>query len=414
MERRRVVITGLGVMSPVGCTVEKLWSNLLEGRSGVSHIRSFDTSEFEVHIAAEADEFDVTQYLQAREVKRLDRYCHMGIAAADVAVRDAGLELDRLALDRIGVIMGSGVGGLQEIEQQHRRLFGKGPSRVSPFFIPKMMLNALPGQISIRFGLRGPNFAVASACSSANHAIGQALRSIQVGEADVVLTGGSEAAVSPSGLAGFQSVKALSHRNDEPEKASRPFERNRDGFVLGEGAACLILESLESARARGARIYAELVGFGNTADAHHITAPDPQGRGAAECMLASLRDGGVEPREVSYVNAHGTSTPLNDPMETRALKIAFGAHAHKLAISSTKSMIGHLLGGAGAVELVATVLSCVHDVVHPTINYEEPDPECDLDYVPNEARTRSVAVAISNGFGFGGHNTTLVLRKYRD
>lgn len=412
MTRSRVVITGLGVITPVGNDVETYWKALLDGRSGVGPIRKFDTTGMEVTIGAEVRDFDPARYIPPKEIKRLDPFCHYALAAAEQAVRDAGLDFSRLDRARCGAIVASGIGGLHELQEQHQRYLAKGPSRTSPFFVPKMMLNAAAGNIAIRFGLGGPNWGVASACASSNHAMGSAFRTIQYGDADVMLTGGTEAALTYLALSGFANMGALSKRNDAPEKASRPFDRDRDGFVLGEGAAILVFERLEHAQARGARIYAEVLGVGNSDDAYHITAPDPDGSGGARAMSRALDDAGLRPDQISYINAHGTSTPLNDKIETAAIKKVFGEHARRIPISSTKSMIGHLLGAAGAAELVATVLSIRDNVVHPTINYETPDPDCDLDYVPNRRREVRVDCALSNALGFGGHNSAIIVGRY--
>ncbi|HPD13828.1 MAG TPA: beta-ketoacyl-ACP synthase II [Planctomycetota bacterium] len=413
MAKRRVVITGLGCVTPIGRGREAFWKAACEGRSGVSLVTRFDTTGFEVRIAGWLPDFDPQPVITPRDARRIDRYAQFALVAADEAVRDSGLELAREDRDRLGCIIGSGIGGLQEMEEQKAILLQRGPDRVSPFLIPKMMANSAGGLIGIQFGLRGPNCTVLTACASSSHAIGDAYFHIAYGMADVVLTGGAEATITPLGLAGFIACKALSKRNDEPARASRPFDRERDGFVMGEGGGILVFEELEHARARGARIYAEVLGFGATCDAHHITAPEPEGDGAARSMSTALRDAGLRPTDVSYINAHGTSTPLNDAMETRAIKRTFGDHAYKLAINSTKSMIGHLLGASGGVELVQTALSVAHDVVPPTINYENPDPECDLDYVPNTARELPVRVAMCNSFGFGGHNASILIGKLR-
>jgi len=410
--RSRVVITGLGVITPVGNDVDTYWKSLLEGRSGVGRITKFDTAGMEVTIGAEVRGFDPARHIPPKDIKRLDPFCHYALAAAEQAVRDAGLDFSREDRFRCGAIVASGIGGLHELQEQHRRYLEKGPSRTSPFFVPKMMLNAAAGNIAIRFGLGGPNWGVASACASSNHAMASAFRTIQYGDADVMITGGAEAALTYLSLSGFANMGALSRRNDAPERASRPFDRQRDGFVLGEGAAILVFERLEHALARGARIYAEVLGAGNSDDAHHITAPDPDGSGGACAMAQALKDAGLRPEQISYINAHGTSTPLNDKIETAAIKKAFGAHASRIPISSTKSMIGHLLGAAGAVEMVATVLSIRDNVVHPTINLEDPDPECDLDYVPGRRREVRVDYALSNALGFGGHNSTLVVGRF--
>lgn len=409
---QRVVITGLGLITPAGTDPEESWSQLKAGKSGIDHIERFDTSDFDITFGGEVNAFDPEAYIDQRKVKRLDRFVQFGIAGADQALDDAGFpDGENLNPERSGVVIGSGIGGLKEIETQHWRMFEKGPSRVSPFFIPKLMMNAAPGQISMHFGLEGPNYSVSSACSSANHAIGNAYSHLRDGEADVMITGGVEAALTPSCLAGFSALKALSKRNDEPKKASRPFDKNRDGFVLSEGAGVLLMETLEHAQERDASIYAEVLGFGATADAHHITAPEPEGKGARKSINLALDDQETEKDRVTYVNAHGTSTELNDKMETQALHDVFGDHAHQLCISSTKSMIGHSLGAAAGIEAVVTALSIDEGVVHPTINQEEPDPDCDLDYVPEESREVDIDVALSNSFGFGGHNSCLALGK---
>lgn len=411
--QKRVVITGLGSITALGLNHEEIWQALLAGKSGAAKIQSFDTTGFDVNFACEVKNFNSDAYFPAPVAKRSDRFAQFALACAIQAVKDANIDFTKFNPHRIGSIIGSGIGGFVEFGEQQTRLIQKGPSRVSPFTIPKVMMNSAAGQIAINFGLKGPNFAVASACASSNHAIGMAFKIIQSGMADVIITGGAEAAITPLGMAGFASLKALSTRNDTPEKASRPFDKNRDGFVMGEGSGILIMESLDFALARGARIYAEMLGFGMNDDAYHITAPDPEGDGAMMTMKLALDDAGLKPQDVSYINAHGTSTPYNDLTETKAIKKLFGEHAKKLAISSTKSMIGHLLGGSGAAELVATILSIRDNIVHPTINYETPDPECDLDYVPNTARKMEVKIALSNSFGFGGHNATLAVGKYK-
>lgn len=411
---QRVVVTGLGLICPVGIRTEEAWHNLKNGSSGIDHIERFDTSDFDITFGGEVNAFDPEEYIDQRKVKRLDRFVQFGIAGAHQALADAGVPEgagNELEPERSGVVIGSGIGGLKEIETQHWRMFERGPSRVSPFFIPKLMMNAAPGQISMRFGFEGPNYSVSSACSSANHAIGNAFHHLRQGEADVMLTGGVEAALTPSCLAGFSALKALSKRNDQPAKASRPFDGKRDGFVLSEGAGLLLLETLHHARERDADIYAEILGFGATADAHHITAPEPEGKGARKSITLALADQEIDRERVSYVNAHGTSTELNDKMETKAVRDVFGTHADELCMSSTKSMIGHSLGAAAGVEAVVTSLSIDEGVVHPTINQEEPDPDCDLDYVPGTSRSLDIDVAISNSFGFGGHNSCLALGK---
>ena len=410
--RSRVVITGLGAVTPLGNDVATTWDRLLSGRSGAARITKFDVNGHSVTFGAEVKDFSPGQYLDEKEAKRMDPFVQFAVAAAKEAVRDATLDFAKLDRWRCGACVASGIGGLQELQDQHKKFIEKGPSRTSPFFVPKMMLNAAAGHIAIQFGLGGPNWGVASACASANHAMGTALRTIQNGDADLMITGGAEAALTYLSVSGFANMGALSTRNDAPEKASRPFDKNRDGFVLGEGAAILVFESLEHAQARGARIYAEVLGIGNTDDAYHITAPDPEGAGGAKAMETALRDAGLRPEQVSYINAHGTSTPLNDKIETAAIRRTFGEHARRIPVSSTKSMTGHLLGAAAAVELLACVLSIRDGVVHPTINYETPDPDCDLDYVPNEKRRVDVRYAMSNSLGFGGHNSAIVIGRF--
>jgi 3-oxoacyl-[acyl-carrier-protein] synthase II len=414
MAKRRVVITGLGALTSLGRDKETYWKALCEGRSGIRPITAFDVSQFEVKFAGMVDDFDPTVAIEPREARRLDRYSQFAVVAATEAVRDAALDLTRVDLDRAGAILGTGIGGIHEIEEQDRVLLERGPARVSPFLVPKMMANAAVGHVSIAFGLRGPNTSVSTACASATHAMGDAYRLIAFDYADLVVTGGTEAGVTPLGLAGFINCKALSTRNAEPARASRPFDKDRDGFVMGEGAGVLIFEELAHAQARRAHIYAEVLGFGATCDAYHITAPLPDGTGAARSMELALRDARLQPTDVSYINAHGTSTQLNDVMETAAVKRVFGPHAYTLAISSTKSMIGHLLGASGGVELVQTALTVDRGVICPTINYETPDPACDLDYVPNTAREQQVPVALCNSFGFGGHNATIAIGKLRE
>jgi 3-oxoacyl-[acyl-carrier-protein] synthase II len=406
---RRVVITGMGTVNALSSELAGYWRALLEGRSGVGPIELFDTSAFKVHFAGEVKGFRPEDHLDPKSVRRLDRFTQFALVASRAAVKDSGLDFSREDPYRCGVIIGSGIGGLAEFEEQHGRYLKEGPGRISPFVIPKMIVNAAPGNISIEFGLCGPNTAVATACASAANAIEDAFHAIRVGKAEVVLSGGTEAAITRMGLGGFVSARALSQRNDAPQKASRPFDKDRDGFVLAEGAGIVVLEELEHARRRGAQIYAELLGCASTADAHHITAPHPCGAGAGKAMEFALRDARLNPDEVQYVNAHGTSTEQGDVAETRALKQVFGTHAPRLAVSSTKSMLGHLLGASGGVELIATVLTVKHGVIPPTINLETPDPECDLDYVPNHAREARVRRAISNSFGFGGHNCCLVV-----
>jgi 3-oxoacyl-[acyl-carrier-protein] synthase II len=413
MEGKRIVVTGLGVVSPIGITWEVFWKALLRGQNGVGDITLFDAADFDTRFAAEVKDFIVEEFVDRKEARRMDRFTHFALAAAQMAVEDSKLDFDKENLTRIGVISGSGIGGVQTFEREYRNLLEKGPKRISPFFIPMMIPDIASGHISIRYGLKGPNFSTLSACASSSHSLGEAFKTIQRGDADIMLAGGSEALITPMGIGGFNTMKALSTRNDDPQHASRPFDLERDGFVVGEGGAIIVLEELEHAQARGAPIYAEMVGYGATADAYHITAPVPGGDGAARAMKCALDDADLQPEDVDYVNAHGTSTPFNDKTETEAIKTLFGAHAYKLAISSTKSMIGHLLGASGAVEFVATVASIYNDQIHPTINQIVPDPECDLYYTPNKAIDKVVNVAISNSFGFGGHNVCLVLQKYK-
>jgi 3-oxoacyl-[acyl-carrier-protein] synthase II len=413
MSRRRVVITGLGTVNPLAHDVPAYWKALLAGRSGVGPITLLDSSAFKVHFAGEVKDFHPEAVINSKEVRRMDRFAQFGMFAALEAVRDSGIDFATEDPYRCGVIIGSGIGGLTELEEQHSVYIHKGPSRIGPFVVPKMIANAASGHVSIHFGLMGPNTAIATACASAAHAVGDALRAIQHDQADVMLTGGAEAAITHMGLGGFTSARALSLRNDDPQGASRPFDKDRDGFVLGEGAGIVVVEELEHAKRRGAHIYAELLGVGSTADAYHITAPHPEGAGASRAMENALRDARVSPESIDYVNAHGTSTELGDAAETTALKRVFGDHARRLAVSSTKSMVGHLLGASGGVELIACCLSIKHRVVHPTINYQTPDPTCDLDYVPNQPREMRVTNVISNSFGFGGHNCTLVIGALR-
>ncbi len=409
-----MVVTGLGAVTSLSTKVEDLWQRVLRGESGIGLIRTFDTSDFKVKFGGEISDWSTDGYLSPKEAKRLDRFTQFAVVAATDAVRDAGLDFEQEDRFRCGVILGTGVGGLHEIETQHSRLLEKGPEKVSAFTIPKLMLNAASGQVSILFGLRGPNVAVATACASATNALGEALKAIQYGDADVMISGGTEAAVTPMGISGFASMKALSARNDAPQQASRPFDADRDGFVLSEGAGILVLEELEHAKARGARIYAEMVGYGASADAGHITQPDAEGTGAAKSMVRALKDAELNTDEVDYINAHGTSTPLGDIAETKAIKSVFGEHAQQLSISSTKSQLGHLLGASGGVEAILAVLAVTHGVVPPTINLENPDPKCDLDYTPNEPRERKIRSAMSNSFGFGGHNAAVVFSALRN
>ena len=405
-------MTGLGVISPVGIGVEPFWSNLVEGRSGIGPITHFDASQLDCRFAGEVKDFDPTRYMERKEARHMDRFAQFAVAASLMAVEDAGLSGSLPLGPRAGVIIGSGIGGMATLEEQSRILLEKGPRRVSPFFVPMMIPDMASGLVSIRLGAEGPNSCTVSACASGSHSIGDAFRLIQRGDADLMITGGSEAAITPLAMAAFCSARALSTRNDDPPAASRPFDRDRDGFVMGEGAGVLVLERLDLALRRGARIYAEVVGYASTGDAYHITQPAPEGRGAARAMELALQDAGLEASDVDYINAHGTSTEYNDWYETLAIKRALGEHAHRVAISSTKSMTGHLLGAAGGVEAVATILAIRRGVIPPTINLTNPDPRCDLDYVPNRARRREVRVAMSNSFGFGGHNAVLVFRRY--
>lgn len=411
MSQRRVVITGLGWVTSLGLDVQRVWSDLIAGRSGIRNITRWDTSRHDVKFGGEVADWDGGPNLDKREAKRLDRFSQFAVNAAIDAVRDAGLDFAKEDPWRCGSIIGTGIGGIEEFEQGYRKMLEKGPDRVSPFMVPKLMCNAAAGNISIRWGIRGPNSAVVTACASAAHAIGHAIETIRHNVCDVIITGGSEAALTPLGMACFCALKALSCRNDDPQRASRPFDRQRDGFVLSEGAGIIVLEEYEHARARGARIYAEMRGWGQSADGSHITAPAEDGAGAAYAMEQALRDAGVEPADVDYINAHGTSTPAGDVAETRAIKRLFGDHARKLAVSSTKSMTGHILGASGGIEAIITALTLHTGQIAPTINYQEPDPECDLDYVPNQARQAKVRVAMSNSFGFGGHNASLVIAK---
>ena len=412
--KRRVVITGVGVITPLGTGVQKTWEGLLEGRSGIGKITHFDASELPVQIAGEVRDFNPEDYIEPKEIRKMDRFIHFALAASEMAINDSGLKITSENADRVGVIIGSGIGGLPKIEQYTLILHERGYRRVSPFFIPMNIINLAAGRVSIRFGAKGPNSAVVTACSSGSHAIGDAFKIIQRGDADSMIAGGSEAVICPLGIAGFAVMKALSKRNDEPEKASRPFDLERDGFVMAEGAGIVVLESLESALNRGAEIYAEVVGYGMTGDAYHITAPSPDGEGAARCMKMALDDAGVSPEEVNYINAHGTSTKFNDELETMAIKTVFGEQAYRIAVSSTKSMTGHLLGAAGGVEAIICAMAIKNDVVPPTINLENPDPQCDLDYVPNEKREMTVNYALSNSFGFGGTNACLLLKKFEE
>jgi len=414
MEKRRVVVTGLGLVTPVGIGVKTSWEALLEGRSGIGVIRTFDSSDLPVHIAGEVKDFDPLEYIEPKEVKKMDRFIHFAVAASTMAMEDSGLTVTAENAERVGVIIGSGIGGLPAIEHYHKTYLEKGYRRITPFFIPMLIINLASGQVSIKFGAKGPNSAVATACATGSHAIGDAFKVIQRGDADVMIAGGAESVITPMAIGGFAVMKALSTRNGEPERASRPFDSDRDGFVMGEGAGIVILESLENAKKRNAKLYAEIAGYGMTSDAYHITSPAPEGAGAASCMKATLKDAGVSPEVVDYINAHGTSTKYGDELETAAIKTVFKDHAYKLSVSSTKSMTGHLLGAAGGVETVIAILSIQDNVIPPTINLDNPDPECDLDYVPHKPRYRNVECALSNSFGFGGTNACLLFKKFRD
>ena len=410
---RRVVITGIGLVTPVGQNKDSNWESIIAGKSGVGPITRFNADRFSAQIAGEVKNFDPAKFIEKKEIKKMDRFIQYAIAATDESLNDSGLKINPENAERIGVIVGSGMGGLETLSNNDNTCRGQGPHRVSPFFIPGCVINLAPGQISIRTGAKGPNFSPVSACATGTHAIGEAFHIIKRNEADVIIAGGAESTITPVAVAGFSNMKALSTRNDAPEKASRPFDAERDGFIMGEGSGILILEELEHAKKRGARIYAELVGFGMNSDAHHITSPEPEGSGAARCMELTLASAGLKPEEVDYINAHGTSTMVNDAMETKAIKLAFKDHARKVLISSTKSMTGHLLGAAGAVETAYTALALFHQIVPPTINLEHPDPECDLDYVPNKARKAEIKIGISNSFGFGSTNACVALKRYQ-
>ncbi|WP_294946693.1 beta-ketoacyl-ACP synthase II [Sulfurivirga sp.] len=411
MSKRRVVITGLGMVSPLGNSVAESWEGIKAGRSGIRTIDTFDVSNFSVKFGGLIRDFDVSQYIKPKEAKKMDPFIHYGMAAGIQAMEDSGLEVTEENAERIGVHMGSGIGGIDTISRQHQVLMESGPRRISPFFVPSAIINMISGNLSIMYGIKGPNLAMVTACATGTHAIGDAARLIQHGDADVMIAGGAEQAANPLGLGGFAAARALSTRNDDPQGASRPWDRDRDGFVLADGAGAVVLEEYEHARARGARIYAEVVGFGMSGDAYHMTLPAKGGEGAARCMKNALRDAGLNPEQIDYINAHGTSTPAGDLCETQAVKTAFGDHAYKLAVSSTKSMTGHALGAAGALETIFTTLAIYEGVLPPTINLENPDEGCDLDYVANEAREADIRYALNNSFGFGGTNGTLVLAK---
>ncbi len=412
MSERRVVITGIGVITPLGSDLNVFWQNLLAGKSGIGPVTRFDTTNFDSKIGGEVKDFTAEEFMPAKETRRTDRFTQYAVGAARKAVADSKIDLSKADLNRIGVLVGSGIGGMETIEEQAGILLKKGPQRVSPFMIPMLIVNMASGYISMLLGVKGPNLAVVSACATATHALGEATRAIVHNDADVMIAGGSEAAITQLGYAGFCAMRAMSTRNNEPTRASRPFDAQRDGFVMGEGAGVCILESLEHARKRHAQIYCEVVGYGITGDAYHMSAPAPEGEGAARSMAMALRHAHLNPEQVSYINAHGTSTPVGDKCETQAIKTVFGAHAKKLAVSSTKSMTGHLLGAAGAVETAVCALAIQNNIVPPTINYENPDPDCDLDYVPNKAREMNVYACVNNSLGFGGHNATLIVKRY--
>ncbi len=412
MTRRRVVVTGMGVVSPLGCDLNKFWERLTAGQSGIRAITHFDTTDFYSKIGGEVVEFNIDAFISKKEQRRMDPFSHYGVAASKLAVTDSGIDFEKENRDRVGVMVGSGIGGLNVMQDQSRILLEKGPTRFSPFMIPQMIVNIISGLIAIEYRLNGPNFGVVSACATATHSLGESLRIIQHNEADVMIAGGTEAPICELGVGGFCALRALSSRNDDPTKASRPFDAGRDGFVIAEGAGVLVLEELEHAKKRGARIYCELAGYGRTCDAYHITAPDEEGKGAARGMSLAIEDAGLRPEQIDYVNAHGTSTELNDKCESLAIKLALGEHARKVMVSSTKSMTGHLLGAAGGVESVACALAMKNDLVPPTINYETPDPVCDLDYVPNKAREAKVRACLNNSLGFGGHNATLCFKVF--
>ena len=412
--KRRVVVTGIGVISPLGTGIEKNWKRILEGRSGIRRITKFDATNFPVQIAGEVPDFNPDDFIEKKEIKKMDTFIQYALAASIMAQKDAGLEITSDNAERVGVYIGSGIGGLPAIEHWHSILKEKGPDRITPFFIPMVLINLASGQVSIRLGAKGPNTCAVTACATGTHSIGDAYNLIRNGEADAMVAGGTESTITPLCIAGFNAMKALSTNNAEPQKASRPFDKNRDGFIVAEGAGVIVLEEAESAKKRGARIYAEIIGYGMNADAYHMTTPSPDGEGAERCISLAIKSAQINPHEVDYINAHGTSTYYNDLYETMAVKTVFKEHAKKLAISSTKSMTGHLLGAAGGVEAVFTALSLYQGIMPPTINYENPDPECDLDYVPNKAREKKIKIAISNSFGFGGTNAALVFKKFQD
>ncbi|MCT4631697.1 MAG: beta-ketoacyl-ACP synthase II [Firmicutes bacterium] len=411
---RRVVITGIGIVSPIGTGKEAYWKALREGKNGVGPITRFDSSELATQIAAEVKDFNVEDYMTKKEAKRMDRFTHFAVAASKLALEDSGIDIEKIDANRFGVVLGSGIGGLETLEVEHNKMIAKGPRRISPFFIPMMIGNIGAGYVSMVFGAKGPNYTVVTACASSTNAIGDAYKIIERGDADIMFAGGAEAAITKLGMAGFCTMKAMSTRNDDPDTASRPFDLERDGFVMGEGSGMLILESYESAIARGATIYAEVAGYGMSSDAYHITSPAPDGEGAQRSMLAAIKDAGISPEDIDYINAHGTSTPLNDKYETAAIKGVFKDHAKDLVVSSTKSMTGHLLGASGSIEAIACILALKEGFVHGTMNYTTPDPELDLNYLPNKGEERDVKYTLSNSLGFGGHNATIVLKKFED
>ncbi|MBF0330098.1 MAG: beta-ketoacyl-ACP synthase II [Nitrospirae bacterium] len=413
ISKRRVVVTGLGLVTPIGIGVEESWNAALAGKSGIDRITLFDPEPIPVQIAGEVKNFDPAPYIEPKEIKKMDRFIHFAMAAATMAMDDSGFKVTEDNAERVGVTIGAGMGGLPAIEHYHKILMEKGPRKISPFFLPMIIINLASGNVSIKYGAKGPNSAAVTACATGSHSIGDAFRIIQRGEADVMIAGGTESVITPLGISGFAVMKALSTRNDDPQRASRPFDSDRDGFVMGEGSGIMVLETLESALERGAKIYAEILGYGMSSDAYHITTPAPAGEGAVRCMKATLKDAGVDLTSVNYINAHGTSTKYGDELETAAIRTVFGDHAYKLCVGSTKSMTGHLLGAAGGVEAVFSILSLFNNMVPPTINLEKPDPECDLDYIPNKARQVDVECAMSNSFGFGGTNACLLFRKYR-
>ncbi len=412
--KKRVVVTGLGCITPVGHGKEEFWKAITEGRSGIGEITKFDATDYPTRIAAEIKNFKAEEYMEKKDAKKMDLFVQYAVAGAKLAMEDSKIDTEKIDYEDFGVVLGSGIGGIGTFEEQHRKMLEKGPGRISPFFIPMMIVNMASGQVSMSLGAKGPNTTVVTACASATNAIGDAYKIIQRGDATLMITGGTEASITPVSIGGFCAMKAMSRSNEEPEKASRPFDKKRDGFVMGEGSGILLLEELDHALARGAEIYGEVVGYGMSADAYHITAPAPEGEGGKRAMLKALSDGNTPPEAIDYINAHGTSTPYNDQFETMAIKSVFKDHANKVAISSTKSMTGHLLGAAGGIEAIASVLAIKHGIVPPTINYENPDEECDLNYTPNKAQKRTVNYALSNSLGFGGHNATIVFKKYQD